>query len=109
VLKIFKGFEFSRAETEVYVYLAKNGSSKGRDLAIGLRTAKQRLYPILNNLQEKGIVTRTPETPTVFTALTFEELLDLYVRLNMEQAQLISETKVELLADWRDDSNQEKT
>jgi sugar-specific transcriptional regulator TrmB len=109
VSKIFKGFGFSRAESEVYVYLAKNGSSKGRDLVIGLRTTKQRLYTILNHLQEKRVVTRTPEHPTVFTALAFEELLNLYVKLIMEQAQLIKETKVELLADWRDDSNQEYT
>ena len=101
MLRTLEGFGFTRVDAEVYVYLAKAGPQKGRDLTSGLRMTKQKLYPILEGLQKRGVVTSSPERPALFSALTFEELLNLFVRLNIEQAQIIKETKDELLASWR--------
>ena len=102
VLRLLEGFGFSRVDAEVYMYLAKTGPQKGKDLNNGLKMPKQQLYPALESLQKKGVVTRSSERPILFSALTFEELLNLYVKLNVDQAQIIKETKGELLASWRD-------
>ncbi len=102
VLRLLEDFGFSRVDAEVYVYLAKTGPQKGKDLNNGLKMTKQQLYPALESLQKKGVVTRSPERPALFSALAFEELLNLYVKLNEEKAQIIKETKEELLASWRD-------
>ena len=101
VLRTLEGFGLTRVDAEVYVYLAKTGPKKGRDLTSGLKMTKQQLYPILKGLQKKGVVTSSSELPALFSALAFEELLNLFVRLNIEQAQIIKETRDELLANWR--------
>lgn len=101
VLELLKSFGFSSVEAEVYVFLAKAGPSKGRDLISGLNIVKQQLYPILKRLKQKGIVTHSSEHPSLFKALTFEELLNLYAELNVERAKIIQKTKEELLDNWR--------
>lgn len=101
VLKMLEGFGLSSLESEVYVCLAKTGPSKAKDLCNELKMTKQQLYPTLKGLERKGIVFSKPEHSALFNALAFEELLTLHVRLNLDQAQIISETKEELLASWR--------
>jgi sugar-specific transcriptional regulator TrmB len=101
VLQLLKSFGFSRVEAEVYVYLAKIGPTKAKDLTIGLRMTKQQLYPALKELKKKRIVASRPERASLFSALTFEELLNRYIKTNLEQAENIKETEEELLANWR--------
>ena len=45
-----------QTEAKVYIYLAKMDPQKAKDIAAGLRITKQQLYPVLNNLQKKGVV-----------------------------------------------------
>lgn len=104
VLRTLEGFGLKRMDAEVYVYLAKKGPQKGKDLADALKIRKQQLYPILKNLQETGIVTSNLEHPTLFSAVAFEKVLDLLVKANLEQAQAIKETKEELLSSWRENT-----
>ena len=102
VLRTLEGFGLSRTECEVYVYLAKAGPSKAGDLTVSLGMTKQQLYPALKELREKGIVVKKPKRSLFLQAMVFEELLDLYVKLNIDKAQIIKETKEELLASWRE-------
>jgi len=101
VIQLLENFGFSRLDAEVYIYLAKTGPHKDRDLIEGLRLAKQQLFPVLNSLQKKGVVTSSSEHPKLFSAIAFEDLLDLYVKMNIEQAKIIKETKKELLINWQ--------
>ncbi len=100
-LKMLEGFGFSRIDAKVYIYLAKTSPQETKDLTMGLNMTEQELLPILKGLQEKRVVINSPERPGLFSALAFEELLNLYIRVNMQQAQIIKETKKELLAAWR--------
>ncbi len=101
VFKILEGFGFSRAETIVYIYLAKAGPQKGSDLRRGLRMTKAQLYSELKRLHRKGVVTSSSEHPSLFMAVAFEELLNQFIRTNVEQAKALKETKEELLTNWR--------
>jgi sugar-specific transcriptional regulator TrmB len=107
VLKTLEGFGLKRIDAEVYVYLAKRGPQIGRDIASALKIAKQQLHPILKTLQDKGVVTVSPEHPALFSAVAFEKALDLLLEANMEQAKAIKETKEELLSSWRDMTKRE--
>jgi HTH-type transcriptional regulator, sugar sensing transcriptional regulator len=109
VLKTLEGFGLSRTDAEVYVYLAKKGSKKGRELANALQITKQQLYPALTNLKNKGIVTVSRERPTLFSAVAFEKVLELLITIKMDQAKAIKETKKELLNSWRSISWHEQT
>jgi sugar-specific transcriptional regulator TrmB len=101
VLKTLDGFGLSRKDAEVYVYLAKKGPLRVVEVATALKLSKQKVYHILKNLQNKGIVTSYFEHAAVFSALPLDEVLELYIKLNVEQAQAMNETKEELLDIWR--------
>jgi sugar-specific transcriptional regulator TrmB len=109
VLKTLEGFGLSRTDAEVYVYLAKKGPKKGREVAKALQITKQQLYPSLKNLKHKGIVTVSLERPALFSAVTFEKALELLIIIKVEQAKAIKETKKELLTSWRSMNWQEQT
>jgi sugar-specific transcriptional regulator TrmB len=101
VFKILEGFGFSRAGAIVYIYLAKAGPQRYRDLMRGLRMPKDQLYSELKRLHQKGVVTRSSEHPALFSALAFEELLNLFIKANVEQARALKEAKEDLQASWR--------
>jgi sugar-specific transcriptional regulator TrmB len=105
VLKILYGFGFSRVDTEVYVYLAKTGPQNGKDLAAALKMSKQQLYLSLKSLKEKGAITSNLEHNRIYSALAFEELLKAYIELNEQQAEIIKQTKKELLKSWKNMKN----
>lgn len=106
VLRTLEGFGLSRVESEVYVYLAKAGPSKAEELGTGLRMTKQQLCPVLKGLKEKGIVASRSERPRLFSAIAFEELLNLLMKLGAEKAKAVKETKQELVDSWREITKQ---
>ena len=109
VLRTLEGFGLKSIDAEVYVYLAKKGPQKRINIADVLKISKRHLYPILKTLQDKGLVTASPEHPALFSALAFEKALDLIVEANMEQAKAIKETKEELLSNWRNMTRRDDT
>lgn len=92
---------FTQWDAKVYVILAKRGPMKAKDASKALKISKQRLYPLIKNLQSKGIVNSTLERPARFSAVPFEKVLDLFVKAKMEQAQRIKRNRAELLSDWQ--------
>lgn len=102
VKKTLVGFGFTKTEAEVYIYLAKAGPQRGSDITSALRMTKQQLYPALKRLRQKGIVTSRPERAALYSALTFEELLNCYIRLGAEQAKNVKIKKQELVDNWQD-------
>ena len=88
----------SRVDAEVYVYLAKKGPNKVAALARAMNINKQKIYTSLKTLQTKGLVTKDR---TTFSALPFEEALDLLIRMEKEQAEAMHESKEKLLATWK--------
>jgi sugar-specific transcriptional regulator TrmB len=107
VLKTLESFGLSRVESEVYVYLAKAGPSKAEELDTRLRMTKQQLHQALKSLEEKGIVVSRPERARLFSAIAFEELLNLFMKLSAEKAKVVRDTKQELVDSWREITKQE--
>ena len=91
----------SRVDAEVYVHIAKKGPIPIGPLADGLKFSKQKLNHSLKNLQSKGIVTASFEDKPFFSALPFEKMIELLIEIKTEQAQVMQETKEELLSSWR--------
>ena len=101
VIKALIELGLARIDAEVYVYLAKDGPQRVIDLAKALNYDKQKIYTSLKNLQEKRIVTVTSQKQSIFSALPFEDALDLLIKMKKEQAQTKQERKKELLANWK--------
>ena len=93
ILKMLESLEVKHLDATVYVYLAQNNPQKARDIAEALKTNKRKLNRSLRNLQQKGIVSSSKEHPARFSTVSFDKVLDLYIKANKEEAQRIEENK----------------
>lgn len=98
VIKALIGLGLSRVDAGVYIYLAKKGSNKVAALARAMNINKQKIYTSLKTLQTKGLVSKDR---TIFSALPFEEALELLIKMEKEQTEAIHESKEQLLAIWK--------
>jgi sugar-specific transcriptional regulator TrmB len=101
VLNTLVNFGLTQIEAQIYIFLAKKGAQKGRDIRKALKITKQQLYPSLRKLQNKGIVSSTIEHPARFSALTFEKVLDLFIRAKVEETKRLQQSKDEILTKWQ--------
>ena len=100
MLKALKSLGLSKADSEVYLCLAKN-PKKARNIMNTLRMSKQQIYRSLKSLEAKGIVSDTRERPAQFSAVSLEEILDLVMKAATEQAKALQASRKELLSTWR--------
>jgi sugar-specific transcriptional regulator TrmB len=91
----------SQRDAEVYVFLAKEGPQKARNIAEALKVYKQQLYCSLKNLRDKSIVNATLKHPAEFSAIPFDKALDLLVKAHLKETQSIEQDKEEILSQWR--------
>ena len=98
IIKALVNLGLSRIDAEIYVYLANKPPQKAVVLASALNLTKSKIYVCLKNLQEKGLVNKEGIT---FSALPFEEALDLLIKREKELAESLQESENELLASWK--------
>ena len=101
LLKAIIDLGLSQVDAEVYIFLAKMGPQKGRNIADALKLYKQQLYRSLRNLQRKGLASATCERPAEFSVVSFERVIDMYIKVKTEEAQALQETREDLLSAWR--------
>jgi sugar-specific transcriptional regulator TrmB len=101
VREVLKDFGVTAKEAEIYIFLAKHGTLKAREISRGAKTHKALVYRILASLENKGLVTPTLEAPARFTTVNFEALIDLNIKAKREEAALLENTKKELLDYWK--------
>jgi sugar-specific transcriptional regulator TrmB len=101
VRKVLKDFGLTEKETEAYIFLAKHGASRSREIVKGIRTHKGEVYRVLKTLQTKGLVEITIEFPTRYTAVPFENALDSFIKVKKEEVTSVENARQELLDDWK--------
>lgn len=90
VITAIIGLGLSRVDAEIYVYLAKKGPNKVVTLARDMNISKHKIYTSLRTLQTKGLVSKDRY---MFSALPFEEALELLIKMEKEQAEAMHEIK----------------
>jgi len=101
VIETLVGLGFKPIDAQVYIFLAKKGPQRGKDLVNSLKITKQQLYPSLKNLQERGIVNSTHERPAIFSAVSIEKVLDALIKTRIEETQSMIKNKEKLISSWR--------
>jgi len=101
VLKTLRDLGLTRLDSKIYVYLAKRGPQKGKEISKALKIQKQQLYSSLKKLQSKAVVSATLEHPAKFSAVPFENVLDLFIKAKLQEAQTIQHEKSKLLSSWQ--------
>jgi sugar-specific transcriptional regulator TrmB len=100
VLQLLNGFGFSKEEAEVYIYVAKTGAQKSKDIAKGLMISPDQLYSILETLQSKGAIISSSSRSRLFSALSFNELIKRHIDGSVFTAIAIRKNKKELIDSW---------
>jgi len=101
MLKTLTTLGFTETDAQVYVFLTTEGPKQARDIAEALRIYKQKLYRGLKKLQKKGLVSANQEHPAQFSAVAFDEILELLIKIHLKEAQRIEQEKDEILNQWR--------
>jgi sugar-specific transcriptional regulator TrmB len=102
--QILNELGLTQKEIEVYIFLAKHGVLKSREVAIQIRKDKAQVLRILKSLQSKSMVESSLQTPKRFSAVPLEKALDEFVKSKREEATLIEKAKKDLLAFWKTSS-----
>jgi sugar-specific transcriptional regulator TrmB len=101
VLKTLSDLGLTKLDSKIYIYLAKKGPQKGKEISKALKVQRQQVYRSLKNLRSRAIVSATLERPARFSAVPFEKVLDLFIRAKLEEAQTIQQEKSKLLSSWQ--------
>ena len=100
-LKTLVSLSLSLTDAQVYVYLAKKGPLKGNDLAEALGLPRNQLDLCLENLMNKGIINTVSEGSDKYFDISFEKVLDDFMKAPREKAKALQASKKELLYSWR--------
>ncbi|PVX23411.1 MAG: hypothetical protein CW691_10635, partial [Candidatus Bathyarchaeum sp.] len=98
--KTFLQFDLARNEIRVYLYLARSGVQKAREISDTLSLHRTETYRILRDLEKRGLVSCILEKPLKFTAAPFEEAYDILVKTKRLNVQLLERKKNELVELW---------
>ena len=83
------------------MFLARSGVQKAIDVSSSVKMHKAQVYRILKDLEKRGMVEQTFESPMRFTAVPFENLLNLLIKTKREEASSLEDEKDDLVAYWK--------
>jgi sugar-specific transcriptional regulator TrmB len=98
----------SQTDAHVYIYLATNGPNKARTIVDYLKVNKGQVYKSLSRLQNKGVTIASNERPIEFSAVPFEDVLDMLMKIKKEQAKVLQAIKEELISDFQTEKKKSK-
>ena len=87
-------------ESDVYILLSQYSYLRALEVSKHLRMHKAQAYAILRNLQKKGIVEATLDTPSRFSSVPIKRVLDDFIEAKRREAVLMEREKDEILANW---------
>ena len=101
VLRALMDLGLCEVDAQIYVFLALNGSYKAKELTKQMNQNKRQVYRSLKNLKENCVVVSSLDVPAVFSAVSFEKVLDTLSIKKQAQAQALEKVKEELLRSWK--------
>jgi len=103
-LKIIKHmlakFGLSNNEIRVYIYLARSGARKAREVSDALSLHRTETYKILRSLEKRGLVSSVFEKPLKFIATSFEKTIDILIKAKKLKIQFLERKKKDIVDLW---------
>lgn len=100
IIKALEGLGLTQDDILVYVFLAKNGPHEGIEITETLGFHMRQTLRSLKNLHEMEIVKAIGEGPVQYSAIPFEEVIDLFIEVKKEQTKTMQDSREELLSSW---------
>jgi len=93
-------FGLSRNEIRVYVYLARSGIRKAREISDALSLHRTETYRIIRDLEKRGLISSVLEKPLKFMATPFDETIDTLIKAKKLKIQQLERKKKSLIDIW---------
>ena len=101
VITAIMGLGLSEFDAQVYVFLALNGPQNAKQIITMMKQSKQQIYRSLKRLEKNNVVLASREFPAVFSADSFEKVLDLLSIKKEGQAEALEKLRTDLLNSWQ--------
>lgn len=88
--------EISATEARIFLFLTRTGPGSASDIARGTKVPRSDTYRHIGSLLARGLLTSTFTKPQKYTALSFEDAIDLLVKTKYEALSAILQRKREL-------------
>lgn len=100
IMQVLEYYDLKPTQIRVYLCLAKSGPESAIQVAKKLGAERTAVYKTLKELEGLGLVTRSMERPTRYTALSFRRAVQMLweeKRRGMDALQLVTEALAEAL------------
>jgi len=101
VREILKKLGLTQNESNVYLYLNKNGSKKAKEIAQNQKIPRTQTYHLLTALQNKGMITVISDRITKFQGIEFEKALDILINNELKRIEELQLMRDELSELWK--------
>lgn len=101
ITKLLSDLGFSSLEAKVYIYIAKLGPLSNEEIASQLDIKLEDICQILEDLLKKGVITLTIKNQFSYTALPFEELIDNFIKCEIDQTEDVTKNLQQLIETWK--------
>lgn len=101
MIKTLVGLGLPQTDAEIYAFLTTQGPKKGSAIAQALNIYKSKTCRSLKSLRTKGAVNASLDRPAVFSAVPIDKVLELFLKVKTEQAQIMQESRDQLLRNWQ--------
>ena len=108
MLQTLIGLGLTELDAKIYIFLASHGPQNAKEIAKGLELNKQKVYRILRELGNEGLIEVYYKRPTLFSSLPFEKVLELFLEIKIEEEKTLKATKKELFSSWRSIAEKDK-
>ena len=89
-----------RNEAKVYLYLAKTGERKARDVAEALSLYRTETYRLLRNLERRGLILSVLGKPLKFIAVPLEKTIDILIEKKRMEIKEFELKKKDIIDFW---------
>ena len=89
-----------RNEAKVYLFLAKTGERKARDVSDALSLYRTETYRLLRNLERKGLILPVLEKPLKFIAIPLEKAIDILIETRRMEIIEFEQKKKQIIDHW---------
>lgn len=109
IIDILSELGLKSTEISIYLFLAKKGPKKGKEILNALKIGRQRAYRNLSNLQNKGFICSTLEHPTQFCAISFDHVCNLAIKRKLCEVATLKRNQKEISSYLQSFSEKENT
>ena len=94
-------FGLSRNESKIYLFLAKAGAKKAKEISDALSLYRAETYRALKNLEKNGLILSVFGRPLKFKAVPLEKAIDFLIKVKELQIERLKQEKERMIEIWR--------